>query len=113
MNDGENGERRRMRPEGDGEQRMRGGDMSQLKSGRMSMGRIWLLEDGKNLKSVSVRTGLNDNRYIEIMSKDLKEGDEIVLGILGPETASAQNQQSNPFAPRMTTGGGGGGRSRF
>jgi hypothetical protein len=58
-----------------------------------------------------VRTGLTDSRYIEVVGGELKEGDEVVLGITsGDATASASNQQTNPFAPRMQGGAGGRGR---
>ena len=70
---------------------------------------IWILENGTHLKSLHVKTGLNDNRNIEILDGELKEGDEIVLGTTGPENGMMSNQQSNPFAPRMMGGGGGGG----
>jgi HlyD family secretion protein len=115
MNTSGGGERRRMRPDGNnGEQRTRGGEMSQSKSGRSPMSRVWILENGRTLKSVPLRTGLNDNRYVEVLRSELKEGDEVVLGVVGPETSSMSNQQNNPFAPRMqSSSGGGGGRGRF
>lgn len=104
---GEGGERRFNRS-GDG-QRPGGGDAR--RSGRPSRGHVWLLEGGTNLRAVQIRTGLNDNRYVEIVGDALKVGDEVILGMVGPETASSSNQQSNPFAPRVQ-GAGGGGRGR-
>ncbi len=72
----------------------------------MKTGRIWILEGGKNLKSVSVSTGINDNRYVEIAGNDIKEGDEVVIGMNGAETVSTSAQQTNPFQTRMPGGGG-------
>ena len=110
------GERGRM---GDGERRadgMMGSDRREMwkqmrqGGGQSQMARVWILDNTKNLKPVSVRTGLNDNRYVEVVGGDLKEGDEIVIGSTGPEIASGPMQQTNPFQTRMPGGGGGGGR---
>ncbi len=75
---------------------------------------IWVMDANKNLKQVMVMLGLSDNRYVEITGGDLKEGDEVIIGMAAVETASAPNQQNNPFAPRGMggPGGGGGGRGR-
>jgi len=65
--------------------------------------RVWILENGKTLKPISVIAGLNDNRYAEIKSDELKEGDDIVLGLNGLDQASAGQQ--NPFQQRGPGGG--------
>ncbi len=109
---GQGGERRWNRDGGGGGgggQRMAGGGMG--RGGRSGMGRVWVMDDAKNLRFVMVRTGLNDNRYVEILGDALQEGDQIVLGIQSGDapTASAANGQNNPFAPRVQGGGGGGG----
>jgi len=71
--------------------------------------RVWILDEKNTLKQLSVSIGLNDNRYSEIVGGDLKENDNVIIGLLSAETASAANQQTNPFAPRMMGGPGGGG----
>ncbi|MBI3766568.1 MAG: efflux RND transporter periplasmic adaptor subunit, partial [Ignavibacteriales bacterium] len=73
---------------------------------KTEIARVWILENGKNLKSISVHTGLNDNRYVEVTWGELKESDEIVLGTTGVETASGPMQQTNPFQPRTPGGWG-------
>lgn len=74
---------------------------------RTNLVRIWVLDEKKNLKPVMVKTGLNDNRYIEIIEGDIKEGDEIVLSVIGNESSATMGQQqTNPFQPRMPGGGG-------
>jgi HlyD family secretion protein len=75
--------------------------------------RIWVLDADKRLKPVVVQIGLNDNRYVELLGNDLKEGDDVVIGIQSTETASSSNSQTNPFQPRPMGGGGGGGRGRM
>ena len=72
------------------------------------MSRLWLLDINGNLKPVQVTLGLNDNRYVELISDQIKEGDDVVLSILGAETTQNGTQQTNPFAPRGMMGGGGG-----
>jgi HlyD family secretion protein len=75
--------------------------------------RLWVIDADKNLKPVVVEVGLSDLRFAEITGGDLKEGDDIIIGMMAAETASSSNQQNNPFAPRgMGPGGGGGGRGR-
>ena len=49
---------------------------------------VWvLLPDGK-LKSVPVKLGVNNIRYYELIEGDLKEGDNIVIGLLGEKRPS-------------------------
>jgi HlyD family secretion protein len=94
---------------------VRGGSTSGRKvkfetRGATKTDKIWILENNQ-LKPAGVSLGLSDNRYIEIIDGQLKEGDEIVIGIMNNEMIGGrQQQQSNPFMPRMP---GGGGRSRF
>ena len=78
--------------------------------GRNQTGRVWILQNGKDLVPVPIRTGLNDNRYVELLGGELKEGDDVVIGSMGAEVASNGGQQSNPFQQRMPGGGGGGRR---
>ncbi len=85
------------------EERSRGSRWRDRSEGSVKMSSVWVLENGKNLKPISVQVGLNDNRYVEVMGDDLKEGDEIVIGSLASETPAA-GQQTNPFAPRMPGG---------
>lgn len=95
--------RERMMQGGEG----RGSDMMmRQRQGKSNFSRVWILENGKNLKPVTVQTGLNDNRYVEVVGGDLKEGDEVALGAAGGEMTSGPMQQTNPFQPRMPGGGG-------
>jgi len=100
---------KRMRhwPGGEGSnQEHQGERMMKRREGRSTMTRIWILENGKQLNPITIRTGLNDNRFVEITSGELKEGDEVVLGTIGAETAAGPMQQTNPFQTRMPGGGG-------
>lgn len=63
-------------------------------------GRLWILESSGLLKSVFVRTGLNDGRYTEISSSTVKQGDQIVLG------ASARDESGSSTGANPLTGGG-------
>jgi hypothetical protein len=76
------------------------------------MSHVWMLDAAKNLRTISISTGLSDNRFVEVLGGDLKEGDDVIVGTTGGETAMATGQQSNPFQQRMP-GGGGGGRRGF
>ncbi len=83
------------------------GQKSSDANGDSRPGRVWVVEANKGLKPVPVRIGLNDNRYVEVTSDALKEGDDVIIGMVASEAASS-NGQTNPFQPRM--GGRGPGR---
>ncbi len=87
------------------------GDGERSEMPRRKTVRIWILENGKDLKPINVFTGINDSRYTEITGGDLKEGDEVVVGSQSLGAASNSTQQTNPFQTRMP--GGGGGMRRF
>ena len=82
-----------------------GGEWKRRPEGPGKAARIWVLENGKTLKPVSVRVGLNDSRYVEVVSDELKEGDDVVTGSVVSETGTASQPQTNPFGPRATGGG--------
>ncbi len=70
------------------------------------MGTVWTLKDGKP-EAVSVKVGLTDGVMTEVEGADVTEGMEVIVG----EQASQQTAASggtNPFAPQMFRGGGGG-----
>jgi HlyD family secretion protein len=68
-------------------------------------GRVWILEGG-NAKPVFVNRGVQNTRYAEVETGDLKEGDEVIVGVMGV-AAQMSPQGQNPFMPRMPGGGGG------
>jgi HlyD family secretion protein len=61
---------------------------------------VWTLDENKKLKPVPVRLGLNDGTSSEIVDSRLKEGDEVVVGVVSD--AAKAPQPTNPL--------GGGGR---
>ncbi len=56
---------------------------------RRGPSRVWMLDEKGNLKVVFVRTGVTDNSFTEVRSEHLKEGDEVIVGLV---TASASTQ---------------------
>jgi HlyD family secretion protein len=61
-------------------------------------GRIWIAgEDGKP-KAVTVRLGLTDGSMTEIVSGDLKEGEEVIVGL---QSSAAAKPATGPPGPRM------------
>jgi len=78
---------------------------------RPRFGFVWIKE-GKILMPHRLKTGISDNSFTEIEG-NIKEGDELVIGIVNGSSAQATTtQQQNPFAPQMgrPPQGGGGGR---
>ncbi len=71
-------------------------------------GRVWVVNKDKSLSMRKVVVGISDNRYVEIVSGDLQDGDEAIVGMTVGDNGS--NAQNNPFGPRGMMGGGGGPR---
>ncbi len=69
-------------------------------------GAVWVLGADGKLTRVQVRTGLSDQRYVELAGGKLSEGDKVVLGVNSGDRATAQ-RSTNPLQQQ---GGGGGGR---
>ena len=87
-------------------------------------GRVWLFVE-KQLKPISVRTGISDGTWTEIIetpdTAPLKEGTEVVTNVvtgLEPKTTPGQTGAGSPLMPqrgqpgRGNQPGGGGGRGR-
>jgi len=61
-------------------------------------------EKDKTLKPVQIRTGISDGRFTQVVSGELKPGDQVVVGLATSKVESA--------APMGGQGGGGGGGQR-
>jgi HlyD family secretion protein len=80
-----------------------GGGMGQGMGGNMGgrsrdMARIWYENESGQLRMLSFKTGVTDNVYTEVVSGDLEEGLEVIIGTAGTAAASSQN---NNDAMRM------------
>jgi HlyD family secretion protein len=73
---------------------------------KMVRARVWVMDAGKP-KAISIARGLMNTQYVEVLRGELKEGDEVIIGATGGQTASGSGGQSNPFQPRMPGGGRG------
>jgi len=58
--------------------------------------RVWQLDEKGNLKVVFVRTGVSDNSFTEIKSDNLKEGDEVIVGLVTAASGSSRTTQQAP-----------------
>lgn len=63
---------------------------------RRTPSRVWMLDEKGKLKVVFVRTGVSDNSFTEIKSDNLKEGDEVIIGLLTATSSSRTTQQGPP-----------------
>lgn len=69
---------------------------------------VYLLGADKTLKPVDIRTGITDGRFTQVVSGELKEGDQIVVGL-----ATSKVEGPPPMGGQGGPGGGpGGGRRR-
>ena len=72
-------------------------------------GRVWMVNSTGKLEPVMVRTGITDGKSTEVMSPVLKEGDQVVLGIVY-DADSQKGQTRSPLTPQSggpRPGGGG------
>jgi HlyD family secretion protein len=85
----------------------RSGSGQQGNGERKNFAMAWL-KQGEMIIPVRLKLGLSDGSYTEVSDGILKEGDEIVTGVIGQQTAT--NQQASPFQPQMRPPTGRGGR---
>ena len=79
-----------------------------------SRGRAWLFIDNQ-LKPITLRLGISDGTYTEVLGNEVQDNTEVVTGVTGLSTTRNTPQPAgngNPFAPGRGPGGGfpGGGR---
>lgn len=63
---------------------------------RRGPSRVWMLDEKGNLKVVFIRTGVTDNQYTEVVSGNLKEGDEVIVGLVTASTTRTQTPTPPP-----------------
>jgi HlyD family secretion protein len=72
---------------------------------------VYILGADNKLKAVEIRSGITDGHYTQIVSGDLKEGDNIVVGLATSKVESTGPPGSaGPMGGGARPGGGGGGR---
>ena len=82
-------------------------------------GRAWVFMD-RQMKPVSLRLGISDGTYTELLGTELQQNMDVVTGVTGlgtPRTLPGQGGTGNPLMPGGGRGpggfgGGGGGRGR-
>jgi HlyD family secretion protein len=93
-----------------GGQGQNGQNSDARRSGRSRFGLVWVRTLDNKLMPHRVTTGLSDGSYTAIES-NLKEGDEVVVGIINTQTSTTTTQtQQSPFQPQMPRPGAAGGR---
>lgn len=74
-----------------------GGGQAGQSGQRRQPSRVWMLDAKGNLKVVFVRTGVSDNAFTEIKSDNLKEGDEVIVGLMtATGSSSSRTTQQGP-----------------
>ena len=58
------------------------------------MARVWMEDENGKLKMIFFKTGVTDNIYTEVVSGDLEEGQEIIVG---EGQASSNSRDDNPM----------------
>ena len=85
----------RQRPQG--QMGMPGGMGQHAGGGRQDMSRVWFEDETGTLRMVFFRTGVTDNVYTEVLSGELAEGLEVIIG----QTDSGSDSRRGNDAMRM------------
>lgn len=72
------------------------GQASGTRTRRPSM--VWYLDANQKLTVAFIRPGVTDNTYTEIVRSDLKEGQEVIIGL---QTGQSTTTQTGPGRPPM------------
>jgi HlyD family secretion protein len=92
-----------------------GGNRTGTQGGSFDRGRrIWALRDGQ-LQPVRVETGISNGTATAVSGDELREGMEIVTGVVASDNAAAPAAGTSPLIPQRRGGarpGGGGGAGR-
>ena len=80
-------------------------DAGQPRSRNNNQATVWILSKGAPVP-ISVTKGIQNTRYVEVTSSDLKESDKVIVGTNSSQTSLTPVGQ-NTFMRRMTGGGGG------
>ena len=81
----------------DPEQRARYEQMSGGRSGPSTAGRVWVLDNAGRPQAVSVRTGLTDGTFTQLVGADLQEGAQVIVGTQSGAKASPQTKGGPRF----------------
>ena len=76
---------------------------------RITTGRVWQWDEAKKaLTDKAVQLGIADAQYTQIVSGDVKAGDQVVTNIVIPITAAMRQQQNQNIFNQGQRGGQGG-----
>jgi HlyD family secretion protein len=78
-----------------------GGDIHKRSGSRRDKPTVWVDEDGF-ARPIQIETGVTDGTLVEIVSGDLKEGTQVIVGEVRHDEVA---QTKNPFLPSMFRGG--------
>lgn len=71
------------------------------RAGSVTSGRVWLVaEDGKP-KAVPLRLGLTDGTSTEVVSGEVQEGADVIIGVVGETTGKGRPQPPAAKGPRF------------
>ena len=82
------------------EQRTRYEAMSASRSrgGSATAGRVWTPDESGRPKPIDVRVGLTDGSYSELVSGEVPEGTQVIVGIIDPAKTRAQQKSAPSFS---------------
>jgi HlyD family secretion protein len=88
-----------------GEHHAKGDEKDKEKEKDAKKQHVYVLRDAEPV-AVDVQAGISDGLRTAIVGGELKEGDEVITGVM-PTSSSSSTQVTNPFMPSRPPGGGG------
>ena len=70
-------------------------------TGSTTAGRIYVMDENRRPKELNVRVGLTDGTMTEVISPDLKEGVEVIVGLIQSQSGGAKPATPPVAGPRM------------
>lgn len=80
-------------------------DLTAKSKGHEKEQTIWFITANNTPDSRFIKTGITDGRVTEIVSGDLKEGDQILIGQTGGSQNSSNQQTTSPLSGQRPAGG--------
>ncbi len=66
-----------------------------------SAGRVWIVDGEGKPKAVSLRLGISDGSATEVLSGELKEGQDVIIGLTGSGSRGNAGVAPTPGGPRL------------
>lgn len=65
---------------------------------------IWVLDENQSPRRIKIQTGTSNGINTVVEGTDLREGMQVIIGTILPNSDTVKNEGSNPFTPKFSRG---------